>query len=376
MKTITIKIALVILFGCFANMALMSQVSKVIELTTAGTLIDYDFGETSFKEITDLTISGNIDARDVRFMRDSMLVLANINMEDAVIKRYVGTEGPKIGSYTTYPANQFPEKSFYFYGTTSAGKKSITSIVFPSSITSVGEDAFIFCDKLETAVLPDGVKNIYDFAFGGCQELVSLNIPKSLVYIGFSAFQDCRNLETLEFPETLTFIGESAFAWCYNLKKIVFPKNLATIETDAFKWCSLEEIRNYNPEPISIAADVFKGVNKSNCNLIVLEESVGKYNDALVWKEFNVLANVDVQDSDIENIILYPNPAKDYLYIDLQGFEESSVLLQIYDSNGSLYLDKTFKGGAKHDIFIGNFSAGTYFVKINDIVTKFVKISE
>lgn len=98
----------------------------------------------------------------------------------------------------------------------------ITNAVVPNSVTKIGEEAFMFCNDLETVVLPEG-----------------------LIEIGEGAFRYCYNLKTVVIPSTVTVIGKDAFYKCESLTEIVIPENVETIRTDAFYGCKNLENAKY-----------------------------------------------------------------------------------------------------------------------------------
>ena len=63
---------------------LLSAVSKTINVTTSGTLTTL-LTSTEKTTVTDLTLTGNIDARDVKCMRDEMTVLAVLDLSGVSI---------------------------------------------------------------------------------------------------------------------------------------------------------------------------------------------------------------------------------------------------------------------------------------------------
>jgi len=64
----------------------------------------------------------------------------------------------------------------------------VISIVIGSSVTSIGEFAFGYCDNLTSITIPNSVTSIGDYAFFQCYNLTSITIPNSVTSIGGSAF--------------------------------------------------------------------------------------------------------------------------------------------------------------------------------------------
>ena len=74
---------------------------------------------------------------------------------------------------------------------------SLSKIVIPSGVTSIGEGTFSFCDSLSEIVIPSSVTSIGDLAFFRCHSLSEIVIPSSVTSIGKSAFYNCK------FPDNL-----------------------------------------------------------------------------------------------------------------------------------------------------------------------------
>ena len=98
--------------------------------------------------------------------------------------------------------------------------QNIKSYVIPSSVTSIGDSAFSWCDSLSEIVIPSSVTSIGKGAFSCCDSLSEIVIPSSVTSIGDSAFSCCYSLSEIVIPFSVTSIGDSAF---YNCK---FPDNL------------------------------------------------------------------------------------------------------------------------------------------------------
>ena len=80
--------------------------------------------------------------------------------------------------------------------------------------------AFFFCSSLSEIVIPSSVTSIGDSAFYGCSSLSEIVIPSSVTSIGKGAFVRCDSLSEIVIPSSVTSIGDGAFSNCK------FPNNL------------------------------------------------------------------------------------------------------------------------------------------------------
>ena len=151
---------------------------------------------------------------------------------------------------------------------------SLSEIVSPSSVTSIGDRAFEYCSSLIYISIPKSVIGLNGNPFVGwngkleClspnfvyeddvlfnkdksriisfrnQIIKSYVIPSSVASIGDSAFLWCSSLSEIVIPSSVTSIGDSAFYGCNSLSEIVIPSSVASIGNSAFWGCnSLSEI--------------------------------------------------------------------------------------------------------------------------------------
>ena len=84
--------------------------------------------------------------------------------------------------------------------------KKIKSVVIPSSVKVIRDDAFSECEALEKVTLPEGLLYIGQNAFN-FTALTSVTLPKSLLYIDSGAFGMCNNLSEINIPDDAAFIG-------------------------------------------------------------------------------------------------------------------------------------------------------------------------
>ena len=123
------------------------------------------------------------------------------------------------------------------------GCSSLSEIVIPSSVTSLGDRAFDTCRSLSEIAIPSSVTSIGDWAFSDCDSLSEIVIPSSVTSIGKGAFYGCRSLSEIVIPSSVTSIGDRAFDTCRSLSEIVIPSSVTSIGDRAFDTCrSLSEI--------------------------------------------------------------------------------------------------------------------------------------
>ena len=94
-------------------------------------------------------------------------------------------------------------------------------------------------------------------------------------------------MEELVIGNSVTAIGENAFAGISTLKKVTIGESVKTIHNNAFYNCvNLETIFNYRPTPTNAYSTAFDGVDKFECKLYVLPNSIDMYKNASVWRDF------------------------------------------------------------------------------------------
>ena len=92
--------------------------------------------------------------------------------------------------------------------------------------------------NIESYIIPDSVTSIGNGAFSGCSFLSSIVIPDSVTSIGDGAFSGCSSLSSIVIPKSVTSIGDSAFFGCSSLSNIVIPNSVTSIGDSAFSNCS------------------------------------------------------------------------------------------------------------------------------------------
>ena len=115
--------------------------------------------------------------------------------------------------------------------------KADTSFIIPDSVTSIGDQAFSYCDKLTSVTIPDSVTSIGEKAFSYCNSLMSVEIPDSVTIIGENAFSYCGSLMSVTIPDSVTIIGKYAFSYCKSLTSVTISDSVTIIGENAFYVC-------------------------------------------------------------------------------------------------------------------------------------------
>ncbi|MFZ4725058.1 MAG: leucine-rich repeat domain-containing protein [Paludibacter sp.] len=265
---------------------LPAQVLKNINVSSVGTLKTL-LTSTEKTTVTNLAVTGTIDARDIKFIRDSIRNLTELDIINVTILEYNGYEGTSYPNpfdqsltITHYPANELPTQAF-------AGIRYLKSIKLPYSITSIEWGALQVCPELSSIVIPNQVKTIVGGTFYNCYKLSSVSMCNSVITLGDGIFANCEMLTDLTLSDSLKTIGGMAFG-CKALRSIKIPKSVTFIGTDAFFNTSFTSIYSYPTVPVDLTSSisVFSGVNKSTCVLYVPKGSKTLYQTADQWKDF------------------------------------------------------------------------------------------
>ena len=108
----------------------------------------------------------------------------------------------------------------------------------PSTVTSIGAEAFRDCDNLWRITIPEGVTQIGIYAFGECDNLLRILLPETLTDIGDSAFTHCPCLVSATVPGSVTTMGKWIFSNCTALESVLLSDGLTQIGICMFQGCT------------------------------------------------------------------------------------------------------------------------------------------
>lgn len=271
----------------------------VINSTPGGLKNAITAANKDYTKIKNLKITGEINAKDFEFMKDSMENLAAINLREVSIMA--------MGDGDDRKADEIPHDAFN-------NKKSLTSLVLPNKlkairtaafsgcsfltgslfipegVTEIDKDAFYGCRSLNgTLSLPSTLKRIgdivgytgyWDGPFRGCQFVCELVLPDNLEIIGCGAFGDCPGLHgNIKLPSKLKYLGEGAFQADPNLTgSINIPQGVTYIPENCFDGSGFDGNLTLHDGITSIGSSAFahcplKGELKLPKNLTTISEN-------------------------------------------------------------------------------------------------------
>lgn len=140
--------------------------------------------------------------------------------------------------------------------------KNATSVVVPSCVTEIEEEAFKDCAELTSVVINDSVENIGSGAFNGCAKLRTVTLPSSLKRMEHDLFSGCSALEEIDIPDTVYYVGASAFRGCASLKSVVLPVGVTELNNYLFEGCASLESVELKGEVTAIGYRTFDGCVK------------------------------------------------------------------------------------------------------------------
>lgn len=116
--------------------------------------------------------------------------------------------------------------------------KSISgNISLLDEIRDIPSSTFQNCEYITTIKLPSEVTNISDGAFNNCKNLQEIFLGDKVENIGVSAFSKCSSLTTISMPQSLKSIGAGSFSDCSNLTYVILNEGLEDIGKMAFYNC-------------------------------------------------------------------------------------------------------------------------------------------
>lgn len=178
-----------------------------------------------------------------------------------------------------YPVTEIGEFAFY--------NEEVQSVVFPSTLTKIGKQAFdlstlkefsfagdqtvevgesaFAATDMEEIVVPKNIKNIPKGCFSQSAYAKSIVIEEGVETVGEFGFSTCQNVVSIKIPSTVTDISDYAFTNCIKVKNLIIANGVKNIGFQAF--CGLLALTSVtlSKSITSIGEEVFR-----DCNNLVI----------------------------------------------------------------------------------------------------------
>ena len=202
----------------FLAMGLLTAQAEQVE-NVAGTLAD----RVQDLAVTQLTVTGTVDARDFKFMGQQLTALQQLDLSGATIEALETVE-PVLGTNGSYAAGEVPPMAFF-------GHTALNELSLPSTTTSIGEGAFAGCSGLATINGLENVTSYGDYALSA-SAITSLELPATVTTMGAGVAARCASLTTATVAAPT--LGEAAFKDCVSLSSVNIEPRVETLGAEAF----------------------------------------------------------------------------------------------------------------------------------------------
>lgn len=218
-------------------------------------------------QITQLTVTGTMDARDFLFITEQLDELTVIDLSQVTIVSYNGGRA-LYGTITNYAEGEVPRTAFF-------GKK-LTSVNLPAGIQSIGYAAFAGCDRLQNVTLPASLVYLADYAFAGTG-LTSIELSSSILDMGKGVFSRCEAMTSAVINARI--VGDFAFLGDISLSNVTLGAGVQSIMRGAFNGCKALKGITFDPATQLYRIDEEAFINSGLENIDIKTMPVGTVGD-------------------------------------------------------------------------------------------------
>ncbi len=166
----------------------------------------------------------------------------------------------------------FEYKPFIFSDIDTPTKKHIIQ----EGVTTLPEYTF-YSSKIEQIVWPDSLTDVGEHCFDECNNLKSLTIPNTVTTLPSSMCYSCDSLEEINFGTGISIIPERCFYNVPNLKQLIVPANITEIATLNFTTSATVEKAVFLAENTKLNSMLFNGKHIDTLQIWLPFKSLYRY---------------------------------------------------------------------------------------------------
>lgn len=314
---------------------------SIIYLTKPGMLPEIIQDEEKY-ELTTLSIAGEINGTDIRFIREMAGVNYNNTPTAGKLTSLNLAEARIVAGGRSYAASRYTETDILGFATFH-GCTNLKEIILPYSLKIISYNAFKDCRDLTSLIIPDNVVSYTPSE--GCSHLEEIQVSKfnktystengilydkhkeilvqfpegkktktihfleSVKALADYSLQHCQ-ADTIIVSDNITELGQyvfrnssiqyielsvdklpiSSFQGCTSLKTVKLGKQLMHIGAYCFSECNIQHLHIAAPIPPTCDKYAFSGTNMlSYCTLHVPLNSKYTYRQNAPWESFHTI---------------------------------------------------------------------------------------
>ena len=249
-KSVIIKVGVSSIGNCaFSNYANLKSVTMPNSISTIG-----NNAFIGCIGLTSITLSNALMSIGISAFQNTSLTSVTIpaTVESIGYRAFVGSQLTNISVESG--SNYYSSKDGVLFNKDKTtlvqypNGKTATSYTIPSSVYTIGDHAFAYCDKLISVTIPNGVAFIDSEAFYQCTGLKTITLPASVANINFEAFGACVNVSliTCEATTPPTLSGANSFKYLDQSIPVLVPAaSVEAYRADA-QWQYFSNIQSMN----------------------------------------------------------------------------------------------------------------------------------
>lgn len=264
-----------------------NEVTLETELDTQTNIIYgiiYPDSKINASDTSNNKISANKYSSVTKFKDSSGNKINNLKVDDSV--KIIESSS---FAYSSFESIVIPNTVEDIGGLAFYNDQELKKVTLPSNnkFTNIRNKVFSYCDALETINMPSSVKTVGDQAFRGCSSLKSVNLenvtnigaqafelcdlsgdfvfPTAVINLSNNCFRGTKINKDIVIPNTVTSFGGYVFESCVSLKNITLNCNLNAVPSSTFSGCSgLKSVNFTNSNITSISGSAFNGCSLLN----------------------------------------------------------------------------------------------------------------